>query len=209
MEKYVQLWDVRWNSRKTKRLFFVALCLFTYIALPSSYSLYYYFLRKPFNMYQQTTPAPSKKGEKTHFYKVKIGLLWIWLSWVRRVADQATRIPHAVTQKTISTGRELIRLPFGVLCVCVVLCPSAEKMCTREKKKTSKTFNVIQKVSSAILCHLRTFFYFFSFSFWWKQFTICYNIEIASALMRILAQRDYFFGLRPSSTSFHYFYYAC
>lgn len=66
------------ERKEKKRFFFVALSLLhtnygsTVWLLSSSLSgFYYYFLRKPFNMYQQTT---LRTGEKSFFYKVKIGL---------------------------------------------------------------------------------------------------------------------------------------
>ena len=66
--KYVFLRDVRWKRQKDGESS-SSPCVFLHTSLDGSFlssSLYHYFLRKPFNMYQQTT-LRHRAEEKNSF----------------------------------------------------------------------------------------------------------------------------------------------
>lgn len=111
-----------------------------------------------------------------------------------------------VRASVFGTGGELIRLPS---CFGAPVSETANK-CRKdvhEKKRNERCFNVIQKVFFLLflLCRLvfahSCTFISYIFLFWWEQFTICYEIEIASVYANIGTERANRRGRRKVSIS--------
>lgn len=81
---------------------------------------------------------------------------------------------------------------------------SAEKMCTRRKEMrdvlmwSRRSFSVFPPLPSRFRTFLHIYFLYF---FWWEQFTICYDIEIASVYANIGTERANRRGRRKVSIS--------